>query len=153
MRHVLPALMIFATSLTAADAKKFQVSDTEQGVIDATNAERKEKKLPALVMNPKLMEAARAHAANMVKQSKMAHELDGVNVDTRAKTAGYRFSRLGENVAWNQQTPKDVLAGWMDSKPHRENILNKDFTEIGVAAVANANGEIYWCQVFGTPRP
>lgn len=152
MFRLLP-LLLFCTSLHAAEPKtEFKLTDTEQAVIDATNAERKEKKLAALTMNPLLMEAARAHAKNMAKQDKLAHELDGEGVDKRATAAKYKFHRIGENVAWNQKTPKDVLEAWMNSQGHRENILNEKFTEIGVAAVENAKGELYWCQVFGTPK-
>jgi uncharacterized protein YkwD len=132
--------------------KEFKVSDDEQAVIDATNAERKAKKMPALKMNEKLMETARGHAANMAKQNTMAHELNGANVDKRADAAKYKYWRLGENVAYNWKDAKEALASWMDSKPHRENILNEKFTEIGVGAVKNEKGELYWCQVFGTPR-
>jgi uncharacterized protein YkwD len=134
------------------DKKKFKISDKEQAVVDATNAEWKTKKLPALKMNQQLMEAAGGHAINMAKQNKMAHELDGVNVDKRAAAAKYKYSRLGENVAWNQKDAAAVLESWMNSKPHRENILNEKFTEIGVGAAKNEKGELYWCQVFASPR-
>jgi uncharacterized protein YkwD len=149
-------LTLLCGSAMAADpkAKKpepFKLSDVEKAVLDATNAERKEKKLEPLVMNPTLVATARAHAANMAKQNKLAHELDEKGVDSRVKDAGYRFRRVGENVAWNQKTPAQVLASWMDSEGHRKNILNAEFTEMGMAAVANSQGEIYWCQVFGTP--
>jgi len=145
-------LIAFASTAFAQATKEFKLSDVEQAVIDATNVERKDKKLVALTMSPKLMAAARAHAAAMAKQDMLAHELDGDNADKRVATAGYKYSHLGENIAWNQKTAKDALAAWMDSEGHRKNILNDEFTEIGVAAVANDKGELYWCQVFGKPR-
>ena len=147
-------LLMLCTGLASAQAKKAatKISEVEQAVIDATNAERKAKKLEPLKMNPQLMDAARAHAANMAKQDKLAHELDGENVDKRAVKAGYRYRRIGENVAWNQKDAAQVLEGWMNSEGHRKNILNDQFAEIGVAAVANAKGEIYWVQVFGRSR-
>ncbi|MGL5944276.1 MAG: CAP domain-containing protein [Waterburya sp.] len=60
---------------------------------------------------------------------------------------GYQYSNLGENVAQGQTTPTDVLDSWMNSSGHRENILNPNFTEIGVGYENN-----YWTQVFGRPR-
>ena len=154
MLRSLVVLIVLAGS-AAAQAKKpeaFKVSEVEQAVIDGTNAQRKEKKLPELKMNPQLMAAARAHAANMAKQSKLAHELDGESVSDRVKTAKYKYAAVGENIAWNPRSAKDVVAGWMNSEGHRKNILNDTFTEIGVAVAKNANGEPYWVQVFGKPQ-
>lgn len=131
--------------------EEFKLSAEEQAVIDGTNAERKkaEKPQPALKMNQKLTEAARKHAENMAAQEKMDHVLDGKNPADRAKAAGYKFKSLGENVAAGQRTPKDVVQAWMNSPPHRENILKDAYTEIGVAGVKGKDGMIYWVQVFG----
>ncbi|CAN5121873.1 hypothetical protein BH11PLA2_BH11PLA2_17080 [soil metagenome] len=136
------------------DVKKdeWKLSEVEQAVLDATNAERKDKKLEPLKANKLLTEAARAHAANMVKQNKLEHELDDKTVADRVTAQGYKYGRVGENIAWNQRDAKHVLATWMDSEGHRKNILNADYTELGVAAVKNTKGEIYWVQVFGRPR-
>jgi uncharacterized protein YkwD len=130
---------------------EFKLTESEQTVIELTNAERKkaEKKLTALKMNPKLMEAARKHAANMAAQEKMEHELDGKNPADRADAAGYKYRSLGENVAFGQETPKKVVEVWMNSPPHRENILGSGYTEIGVGVVKGKDGHLYWCQVFG----
>jgi uncharacterized protein YkwD len=88
----------------------------------------------------------------MAKQDKLAHELDGKNPGDRIKAAGYKYSVSGENVAWKYKTPKAVVEGWMDSTQHKMNILNKDYTEIGIGMAKNAKGERYWAQVFGTPK-
>lgn len=130
---------------------EFKLSADEQAVIDLTNAERKkaDKDLQPLKMNPKLMDAARKHAANMAAQEKLEHELDGKNPADRADAAGYKWRTVGENIAAGQPTPKKVLAVWMDSPPHRENILKDKYTEIGVAAVKSKKGDVYWVQVFG----
>ena len=150
------ALLPHAGAQDKKDDKKnkkdeFKLSAEEQAVIDGTNAERKkaEKPLPALKMNPKLMEAARKHAANMAAQEQMDHVLDGKNPADRAKAAGYAFKALGENVAAGQKAPKDAVQAWMNSPPHRENILKDAYTEIGVAGVKGKDGLIYWAQVFG----
>ncbi|PSO60612.1 MAG: hypothetical protein BRC47_15685, partial [Cyanobacteria bacterium QS_7_48_42] len=55
------------------------------------------------------------------------------------------------------QTPEAVVEAWMGSSSHRENILNPDFTEIGIGyeSIANDTGDAsynqYWSQDFGTP--
>ena len=134
------------------DAKdEFKLSADERAVIELTNTERKnaDKELPPLKMNEKLMEAARKHAENMAAQETLEHELDGKNPDDRVKATGYKSRRVGENIAEGRQTPKDVVAGWMDSPPHRENILSAEFTEIGVAVAKSKTGTLYRVQVFG----
>ncbi len=130
---------------------EFKLTAEELAVIDLTNAERAkgEKKLPALKMNPKLMDAARKHAANMAAQEKMDHVLDEKNPADRAKAAGYKYRGLGENIAAGQETPKDVVKAWMDSPPHRENIMKGEYLEVGVAVVKSKTGDRYWVQVFG----
>lgn len=147
------ALVPFAGADEKKDDKKgaLKLTAEEEAVIDLTNAERKKADLKPLKMNPQLMEAARKHAENMAKQDKLDHTLDEKAPSDRTKAAGYKSSFVGENIAWNQKDAKDVVAGWMDSKDHRENILNTDYTEIGVAVAKNEKGEPYWVQVFGKP--
>src|SRR5437667_7522385 len=99
------AAVLFVPTLAAGDppaAKKDKLvlSAAEQGVIDATNAERKKAGLAPLKPNPKLTDAARAHALNMAKQDKLEHELDGKTPSDRVKAAGYAGRRAGENIAW-----------------------------------------------------
>ena len=57
---------------------------------------------------------------------------------------------LGENLAGGQTTPKQVVQAWMDSKTHRENILNKQYTELGVVYYYQADSKYkhYWVQHF-----
>lgn len=134
-----------------AEKAEFKLTEDEQAVLDATNAERKKEKLEPLTADPKLTEAARSHAANMAKQGKLDHTLDDKTFEDRAKAAGYKYSELGENIAHDQPTPKDVVEAWMKSEGHRKNILNADYTHIGVGVAKSDKGEPYWVQVFGTP--
>ena len=154
-------LALVAAPLACADGKDdkkdaIKLTEDEQAVIDLTNAERKKAEkdgtslnLKPLKMNPKLMEAARKHAENMAAQEKLEHVLDDKTPSDRAKAAGYKYRALGENIGWNAKGPKEAVAGWMDSEPHRENILKPEYTEIGVAVAKSKTGEPYWVQVFG----
>lgn len=54
----------------------------------------------------------------------------------------------GENIAWGQKTPEQVMEGWMNSAGHRANILNEKYTSIGVGYYQNAAGRNYWSQLF-----
>ena len=135
------------------DAKdELKLTKDEEGVIELTNAERKQAELPPLKVNAKLMAAARGHAANMAKQEKLEHTLDEKEPPDRVKDAGYKYRETGENIAWNARIPKEVVGVWMDSEVHKANILHETFTEIGVAVAKSEKGERYWLQVFGTPR-
>ena len=129
-----------------------KLTDEEKEILDLTNAARKEHDLPPLRANPTLLKCAREHSANMAKQSKMAHELDGKTPFDRLRAAGYDYRRAGENVASGDESfsVKEIFQGWMDSEGHRKNILNKGYTEIGLGA-ASAGSQRYYTQVFGQP--
>ena len=125
-----------------------KLSAVEQKVLDLTNAERKKNDLPPLRLSPQLTKVARAHAANMAKQGKMSHVLDGKNPADRLKAAGYPFGFIGENVGEGARKVDVMMKAWMGSKHHRENILNKKFTEIGVGVARDERGTPYYTQVF-----
>ena len=57
---------------------------------------------------------------------------------------------LGENLAGGQTSPKQVVQAWMDSKTHRDNILNPKYTDLGVVYYYQANSKYkhYWVQHF-----
>ena len=57
---------------------------------------------------------------------------------------------LGENLAGGQTSPQQVVQAWMDSKSHRDNILNKQFKEIGIVYYYQSNSKFkhYWVQHF-----
>jgi uncharacterized protein YkwD len=129
----------------------------EQALIDRLNKEREKAKLPALTIHPTLARVARAHALNMARQHKMAHELDGKTAPRRVDEAGYDYRSVGENVAKSHDedgevTPDVVHAELMKSKVHRANILAARFREVGVGVAIAADGRAYYAQVFGTRR-
>ncbi|MEU8068394.1 CAP domain-containing protein [Micromonospora sp. NPDC049151] len=122
-----------------------------QQVVTIVNQERAKAGCKALTVNAKLNLAAQRHSQNQADHKKMDHTgSDGSQPWDRVKAAGYSYSMVGENVAWNYQTPAAVMEGWMNSEGHRKNILNCSYTQIGVG-VARSNGP-YWTQVFATPR-
>jgi uncharacterized protein YkwD len=111
--------------------------------------------VPPLVLNDKLRLAAIAHANDMARHGEVIHEgSDGSSPDQRATRAGYRWKAVGENVAGGHLTAKEVVDGWLTSPHHCENIMDKDFTEMGVAFTVNSKQSvgIFWAQEFGRPR-
>lgn len=61
---------------------------------------------------------------------------------------GIRFSAAGENIAYGQRTPQEVMRDWMNSPGHRSNILNGTYNQIGVGLGKNSRGVLYWTQMF-----
>jgi uncharacterized protein YkwD len=131
---------------------RFRLTDDEQRLLELTNQERKKQDVPPLRPNPVLFKVARAHSANMARQEKMAHELDGKNPYQRIKEAGYAYYTAGENVANGDVGVEEIMKAWMASPKHRDNILNAKFTEIGLGLSRNDKGVVYYTQVFGTPK-
>lgn len=123
-------------------------------VIGIHNELRAKEKLNSLEISPKLTKAARRHADDMAKHKKMGHKgSDDTAPADRITDAGYKYRRVGENVAFGRWTPDRLMKGWMDSTPHRKNILGS-YSQIGAACAIAEDGNIYWCITFGLPiRP
>ncbi len=101
-----------------------------------------------LTMNVKLQSAARNHSLDMASREYFDHvNPDGENPGQRIATTGYSATTWGENIAWGQTTPEQVVASWMSSSGHCANIMGSSFTEIGIG-YDPAN---FWTQVFATP--
>jgi uncharacterized protein YkwD len=156
-------LLAIAASLTLAmfvrsparaqskDEPAVKMTKEETFFLNELNRERKEKELEPLTANMTLIRLARQHSANMAKQDKMDHVLDEKNPSDRAKDIGYNYMRLGENIAYGKGVELEAIhKGWMNSPPHRENILNPDFTEVGIGIVTDPQGKMWFTQVFGT---
>jgi uncharacterized protein YkwD len=115
-------------------------------VVDLVNAERASRCGPVAV-DDQLATAAQRHSDDMAANDYFSHtSLNGDTLADRAEAAGFTGGTLGENIAAGQRTPLDVMAAWMDSAGHRANILNCDYTAIGVGL--NQDGW-YWTQMFG----
>lgn len=155
---VLLLVTLFVPFTSADDKKtteKFEMTAEERKLMELLNQERAKEKLPALKPHPLLFVAARAHAANMAKQRKMEHELDHKKPPDRVSAAGYNWGKVSENIAMaeNGEPPLSVIVKqWMESKTHRENLLDKNITETGLGIGRNDKGEIYYAQVFARPR-
>jgi uncharacterized protein YkwD len=139
---------------TAGTPKRAAVVDQaayETEVVTLTNAERTAHGCPALRVDSRLTEAARAHSADMAKTRTMSHTgSDGSNFVTREVRAGYpKRDAAAENVAYGYQTPQQVVTAWMNSTGHRRNILNCANAAIGVGVALTSSGTPYWTQDFG----
>jgi len=110
---------------------------------------------PALKPSTVLAAAAATHARDMAEHAELTHTgSDGSKPADRITRAGYEWRASGENVAAGQRDADAVVAAWLESPGHCANIMEPNFTEMGVAfvQVPGANPSIYWAQSFATPR-
>lgn len=155
--QLVPLLFILAISISSPaygiDANSAEPDSMEEQVVAETNKAREAQGLSALQPDPSLMDAARIHAADMAKHGFLSHSgSDGSTPQERMEEAGYiNWRSTGENVAAGQDTAEGVVASWMKSPPHRANILNPDFCDIGVGVASTSNGAYgtYWAAKFG----
>lgn len=109
----------------------------------------------ALGWNAKLAAAALAHSRDMAGNNYFRHTgKDNSEAGDRVWQEGYRWRRIGENIATGQGSPEEVVDAWLASPLHCKNIMNASFTEMGAAFVVNRSADtvVYWTQVFGTPH-
>ncbi|KAI9141739.1 CAP domain-containing protein [Paraphysoderma sedebokerense] len=128
------------------------VSNDEIAVLNLVNQERRKAGLKEVCLDPKLMDSAFVHSQDQAISGKMAHDgSDGSSPFVRINRQGYQFRTAGENVAFNYGSPQAVMDGWMKSPGHRANILNPDYTQMGIAGVPDSKGQRYWTQNFAAP--
>ncbi len=124
----------------------------EDEVVRLVNIERSKQGLPALKSHWELARCARYKSQDMINKNYFSHTSPtyGSPFDMM-ESFGLRFSAAGENIAYGQRTPQEVVTAWMNSPGHRANIMSKAYTHIGVGAAKKSNGTLYWTQMFMKP--
>lgn len=122
------------------------VTAFEQEVIRLVNEIRVQNGLKALTYDWELARVARIKSQDMKDNRYFAHNSPVYGTPFQMmKNFGISYRSAGENIAKGYATPQAVVNGWMNSSGHRANILNANFTHIGVGYVAGGN---YWTQMF-----
>jgi len=120
-----------------------------------TNEQRQNNGLSPLSLNSALTLAAQRKAENMFSENYWSHySLDGKTPWDFILGAGYQYEYAGENLAKNFLFSNGVVDAWMNSTTHRDNLLKKEYTEVGYAIVNGVlNGEqtTLVVQEFGKP--
>ena len=108
--------------------------------------------LSAVALDPELMRLAQAQAEVMAKRDKLDHSA-GKPFIARLKNAGYDAEVAAENISAGYHTLAEAFSGWRDSPPHRENMLLKGATKIGIAAVYTPRSKykVYWALILAKP--
>lgn len=118
-----------------------------QQVIDLVNNERAKAGLSPLKESLSAAQAADVRAREIATSFSHTRP-DGTSFSTALSQNGAAYRGAGENIAYGQRTPQEVMEGWMNSQGHRANILNANYTTIGVGYYEDANGTGYWTQLF-----
>lgn len=124
----------------------------EDEVIRLVNVERSKQGLQTLTKNWELCRVARYKSADMANKGYFSHTSPTYGSPFKMmESFGIRFSSAGENIAYGQRTPQEVMNGWMNSPGHRSNIMSPSYTQIGVGMAKNSKGVLYWTQMFIKP--
>ncbi len=145
-RGILAAILLFSISSGIAWA---QTSDSgpERTLFSYANRERAAHGIPELRWDPELAVAAQQHAQKMARESTLSHQLPGeLDLAARITASGARYSEIAENIAEGPST-LEIHTGWMNSPPHRANLLNPMLDSIGIGVVAR-DGKLFAVQDF-----
>jgi len=121
-------------------------ASVEQEVVKLVNAERAKAGLAALQEDWELSRVANYKSQDMHDKKYFDHTSPTYGTPfTMMKNFGISYQSAGENIAMGQRSAQEVVTAWMNSDGHRANILNKNYTHIGIGYVADGN---YWTQMF-----
>jgi uncharacterized protein YkwD len=107
--------------------------DSEQEIFDLTNVLRARHKINEIQWDESTAEAAFMHSKDMAETNDFSHTSKKFgDLENRLKTAQVVYQTAGENIAANYTDGPAVIEGWLNSKGHRESLLSKDYTHLGV---------------------
>lgn len=116
----------------------------------ALNSLRAANGVPTLQWHPTLADLSRDHSMDMAAKNYFDHtNKDGVKASDRFLNAGIDYMWCGENIARGMSNPFDALDGWYNSEGHRDNLLNINFTHVGIGFAYNTDPNANQCY-YGT---
>ena len=130
----------------SADNGNMSASSYANAVLNLVNKYRKQNGLASVKLDSALSGAASTRAKEII--SSFSHTRpNGSSCFTVLSENGISYNGAGENIAYGQSSPDEVMTAWMNSAGHRANILNASFTRLGVG-VYESGGTLYWAQLF-----
>jgi uncharacterized protein YkwD len=144
-------------------ADRAQTSTVALRVLDKVNAvrargtrcgDRSLGPAPPLQLSGTLGSVATGHAVDMAQHDYFEHvDLSGHSPADRVRASGYRYQLVGENIAYGPATADEVVAGWLHSPGHCQNIMDPRFVEMGLAYAPGQGTRrgLYWDQELATP--
>ena len=144
-----PLLPIFVILIVGAIPLAYSDSSEEYYMLTLINSERQAQGLGPLSMNSALSSAARLHSQDMINRNFFNHvNPDGLTPSDRARNTGYSFIALAENICGNPSIDAGH-SSLMGSPPHRANILNPSYKEVGIGIVDGGPYGKMITQIFG----
>ena len=145
---------------SSADDASAPAAVQTRAVACLVNWARAQDRRGRLVQRPKLHRAAELKGERVASCKQFSHTPCGAAVTTDVNAAGYRYSSFGENLfagTWGHYSARDVVNAWLQSPPHRANMLNPRFRDLGAAPVRASGllggGEmVVWTAAFGSRR-
>ena len=127
-------------------------STQAEAILNLVNRERQKAGVPALTLSEKLTSIANTKAQDMADKNYFSHDSPtyGSPFDM-LKHFGVSYSAAGENIAAGQKTAEEVMNSWMNSSGHKANILNKNYTQLGVGFYRGGQYGTEWVQLFIRP--
>ncbi len=148
-----------STCSSASDANAPAAVQT-QAIVCLVNWARAQDRRQHLVQRPRLDLAAELKGQRVASCGQFSHTPCGAAVTSSVRAAGYRYSRFAENLfvgTWGRFSARDAVSAWLQSPPHRANMLNGHFRDFGAAPV-RATGlldgadAVVWTATFGSRR-
>ena len=134
------AIAVISVPAVSAHPERRSGSSLARGIVAEINAVRAEHGLGPVTLARPLTAAARQHSSEMGTRGYFSHDsADGTSfwkrVESYYAAHGYRYWSVGENLLWSsgELTPAQAVGMWMQSRPHRENLLDKDWRQIGLS--------------------
>lgn len=122
-------------------------------VLDLVNQERDKQGLNPVMLNSELNHVATLKAMDMRDNNYFDHNSRTYGTPFEMlQNFGIHYNYAGENIAAGQKTSEQVMNDWMNSSGHRANILNKNYTHLGVGYVEGGSYGTYWVQEFTKPQ-
>ncbi|HHH19539.1 MAG TPA: CAP domain-containing protein [Campylobacterales bacterium] len=167
------------TSTTSAKNSSDVLKISQNEILDAINQARSEARdcqdglgivgpAAPLTWNIDLYASAYEHSSDLAQSDTFSHQGSGTASDItgfnngnaslyfeRIEANGYtEYRAVGENIAGGQESIEEVMEAWLASPLHCQNVMSKEFSEVGVAIVVNddADYKIYWTQNFGDKK-
>ena len=161
-RYLLLLVLAGCTNLPTPISQSPASPDENTAYLTAINAARAEARVcgeksfvatTTLTWNDKLEAAAKTHSDDMRDRDYFAHKHPtGPTLAERLKIAGYVWSSYGENIAAGYPNLEAVMTGWLKSPGHCSNIMNPNFTEVGLVLSKGGSYRTYWTMNLGKPK-
>lgn len=152
LKHYYPFLPLMASigflmiavfnplSTKSTDVLAYSSNITSNGLLESTNQVRRQSKDQLLTINLQLATAAQEKANDMITKNYWSHQTpDGSEPWTFITKSKYNYQKAGENLAYGFNNSSEVIQGWINSAEHRQNMLDKDFTEVGFGVASSPN--------------